>query len=294
MAGIGHPGAEILRKAEAPPDVRAVLEDIQDVMSLPWFPSPWAGYAVRPAVLRLFWSHLREITLNELFVREALAIAGAVHMGAASWYRPTSGVRLEEIARAEPSLQRELDAFEFGLPQLLIQQSALSHLLRGQTVGQAGRIVARAVPGPHRHPDIGLPAWEDLSKEPQSAARQLAQAWSLPRMPEEALALAKWPRFLAHGWRDLKALRMRPEYRSLRRRVADMGEDALGRLRPEAEIPAGDVRSALEEGGDWPGGLDSLKDQVLSFTLILPGMILDNALLRMAAAAWRHEGKGQA
>lgn len=287
MAGTGHIGTEILRKAEAPPDLRPVLEEIQEAMGLPWLPFPWATYARRPALLRLFWSRLSAFTANDLFLRESLAIAGSAHLEASSWYRSASGIRLAEIAGENPSLSRELDAFEFGNPQVLIQQLALSRLLAGHEVGEDGRGMPRR-PAPFRHPEIDYPDWDSLDPGLQALVRHIRHAWSLTMPVPEALALAKWPRFLEHGWEEIRAWRLRPEYRSLRRKVAAMGEDALERLRPRLKPLTGpELAAALADAEEGHGGLDRLKDQVMSFTLILPGMILDNALLRMAAASWR-------
>lgn len=296
MAETGHVHAGILRGAEAPPESRAVLDQVQDAMGLPWLPFPWAAYARRPAVLKLFWDRLAPVTGNDLFLREALAIAGSVHLGVNPWYRPAEGIRLPSISREPPSLLRELDAFEIGLPQLLIQQLALARLLGGHGVGRDGKTVPRrAVAG--RRPDLDFPAWEDLSPPARAAARHIRHAWSLPQAVPEILALAKWPDFLEHAWEEIKAWRPRPEYQGLRRKVADLGEDALERLRPGTSLAPAELRAALEEGDEWPEGLDRVKDQVLSFTLILPGMIVDNALLRQAAAAWREKpasGRGKA
>lgn len=287
MAGTGRIGAESLRKREAPPELQAVMDDIQDTMALPWLPFPWAAYSRQGAVLDLFWKRLRDLTGNELFLRESLAIAGTVHMGISSWYRPAGGIRLAGLDMEPFSLSRELDAFEFGNPQLLIQQMALSRMLRGETVGREGKTVPRARPGPFRWPGLEYPAWEDLPAETSALVRNVRHAWSLPHPVPDVLALAKWPAFLEHAWAELKAWRVRPEYRAMVREIADMGEDALERLRPRTEIREGELGAALEKSGAWPSGVDRLKDQVLSFTMILPGLILDNALLRTAAAAWR-------
>jgi hypothetical protein len=291
MAGIG---SEILRKAEAPREARAALEEIQDMMALPWLPFPWAAYARRPAVLELFWGRLRGFTANDLFLRESLAIAAATHMGVSSWYRPASGERRAGLG--DPQLDRELDAFEYGNPQLLIQHAALTHLLAGRTVGQEGRALPRRS-GPPRGPEIEYPSWEELDASTQALVRHVRHAWSLAHAVPDILALAKWPRFLEHAWEELRVWRLRPEYRSLRNRLAEMAEDALERLRPRTELPAEAFKQALQKGGEWPEGAERVKDQVLSFTLILPGMILDNALLRRAAEAWREKsgsGKGRA
>lgn len=290
MAGIG---SEILRKAEAPREVRDVLEDIQGIMSLPWLPFPWAEYARRPAVLKLFWGRLRELTANDIFLRESLAIAAATHMGVSSWYRPASGGRRAGLS--DPLLERELDVFEYGNPQLLIQHAVLSHLLSGRAVGQEGRALPRRS-GPPRGPEIDYPSWEDLDAPTQALVRHVRHAWSLAHPVPDILALAKWPRFLEHAWEELRVWRLRPEYRSLRNRLAEMGEDALERLRPRTELPASALKEALLEGGEWPEGAERVKDQVLSFTLILPGMILDNALMRRACEAWREKngaGRGR-
>lgn len=295
MAGFGQVQAGILRGAEAPPESRAVLDQVQDAMGLPWLPFTWAAYARRPAVLKLFWDRLEAVTGNDLFLREALAIAGSVHMGASPWYRPAESMRLASITREPPSLFRELDAFEIGLPQLFIQQLALARLLGGHGVGRDGRTVPRRGGG-GRRPEIDFPAWEDLAPPARAAARHIRHAWSLPQAVPELLALAKWPDFLEHAWEEIKVWRLRPEYQTLRRKVSDLGEDALERLRPGTTLASAELRAALEQGEEGPEAMDRVRDQVLSFTLILPGMVVDVSLLRLAAAAWREKpapGRGR-
>jgi hypothetical protein len=245
-------------------------------------------------VLKLFWSRLRDLTANDIFLRESLAIAATTHMGVSTWYRPASGSRLAGLG--DPLLERELDAFEFGNPQLLIQHAALSHLLSGLAVGQEGRALPRRS-GPAPGPEIDYPSWEELDAPTQALVRHVRHAWSLAHAVPDILALAKWPRFLEHAWEELRVWRLRPEYRALRNRLAEMGEDALARLRPRTELPASAFKEALQAGDEWPEGAERVKDQVLSFTLILPGMILDNALMRRAADAWREKhgsGRGRA
>ena len=158
MAGTGHVQAGILRGAEAPPESRAVLAQVQDAMGLPWLPFPWAAYARGPAVLKLFWARLRAVTGNDLFLREAVAIAGSVHRGASPWYRPAEGIRLASRSREHPTLFRELDAFAIGLPQLQIQHLALARLMGGHGVGRDGWTVPRHA-GAARRPEIDGPAW---------------------------------------------------------------------------------------------------------------------------------------
>jgi hypothetical protein len=53
-------------------------------------------------------------------------------------------------------IQRVLNAFTFGNPQLLIQQIALSRTLAGEVVGQEGNADVRRGPNANQHSEIQL------------------------------------------------------------------------------------------------------------------------------------------
>lgn len=286
MAGPGFTDPGTRREGDPSPEIQAILEAIQDAMGLPWLPFPWQAYARQPTILKLFWSRLSAATGSEVFLRESLAIAGSVHMGVSSWFHPSADVSLSGSGSEGVTLAHALDAFEFGFPQLLIQQAALARLLRGLEAGVEGNALPRVRPSPFRHQELTPPSWERLDPETRAAAEELRAAWSIPQTSVEILSLARWPGFLRRAVADLKAVRMRPEYRTWRRRVADMGEDALDRLRPRVSLPEAELRKALRETQTWAARADRLKDMTRSFTIILPSLILDNSLLRMAAAAW--------
>jgi hypothetical protein len=68
------------------------------------------------------------------------------------WYQPGYQIDVDEAQRHQ--IQRVLNAFTFGNPQLLIQQIALSRTLAGEVVGQEGNADVRRGPNAYQHSEI--------------------------------------------------------------------------------------------------------------------------------------------
>ena len=89
-----QPQVQPIDKEEVPPEVRARLDEIQDVMGLPWSPDNWRAYATYPEMLRLFWEQLRPATERDRFLRDALGIAERAYRDVSGWYQPEYTPRL--------------------------------------------------------------------------------------------------------------------------------------------------------------------------------------------------------
>src|SRR5207253_10725777 len=136
-----------------------LLDDIQDTMGIPWPPANWLSYAWYPDVMQLFWRRLKPAVDTESFLRDALNITEHTYREAARWYRPNYQATLTDEERAR--IQWELDAFEFGNPQLLMQQAALSRVFRSDAAGRDGPseprpFEARSLPQRFRQPEMHL------------------------------------------------------------------------------------------------------------------------------------------
>src|SRR5688572_18417743 len=91
---------------------RETVLQMQDVLGIPWAPLAWRAYGRWPKLAGALWERLRPSAETDLFLRDALALAGMAYLGASSWYRPDSRPGLDP----EPAhyIQWELDAFEYG------------------------------------------------------------------------------------------------------------------------------------------------------------------------------------
>ncbi|HZO89048.1 MAG TPA: halocarboxylic acid dehydrogenase DehI family protein [Chthonomonadaceae bacterium] len=262
----------------APAQVKALLDDIQDTMAIPWPPTNWLAYGLYPDVMQLFWERLRPAVATEEFLNDALSITEHAYREASRWYRPNFNPVLTDEERAR--IQWELDAFEFGNPQLLIQQAALSRILRWEAAGQSGPAHPRLLPQRYRQPEMHLIEERQASDMILQLYEDIRRTLDVPVISADYEALAKWPQFLQPAWDDIKPCLNRPEYRSLQEEIARMGQEAEARLRPQVEIHEQEIRAAL---GD-PAEFDTLEYMVSEFTRMMPGLIVTDALLRIGAA----------
>ncbi len=268
-----QPQVQPIDKEEAPPEVRARLDEIQDVMGLPWSPDNWRAYARYPEMLRLFWEQLRPATERDRFLRDALGIAERAYRDVSGWYQPEYTPRLAREDREQ--LAWELDAFEFGAPQLLIQQAVLSRALRGEVVGR-GTGGERRRPSAYRQPEIRLVNERSAPEPVKRLYQEIKRTLGLPLVSAECRALAKWPELLQSAWEDVKRWRERPEYRSLRLELAWLGDEAAARVRPAVRLDEPALRAATGSSA----ALENLRLMVALFTDLLPELIVAGALFR--------------
>ena len=200
-----------MQKTDAPPEVKACLSDIQDTMGIPWKPANWENYATYSEVMQLFWQRLKPAVATEAFLRNSIAIAERAILEVNHWYQPD---RIDLSPSERQQIQRELNAFTFGNPQLLIQQVALSRALQGEIVGRDGT-EPRHGASPYRHTEIQLldeQAVEERSPQLQQY-QDIRQTLGLPFVNSDYQALAKWQTFFLPAWEDVKQWRQRQEYR---------------------------------------------------------------------------------
>jgi hypothetical protein len=270
----------LIDPSEAPPEVQACLNDIQDTLGIPWKPANWRAYALYPNVMQLFWQRLKPVTQTEPFLEAAIAITELVYRDINDWYQPGYPMNLDEGQRRQ--IQRELSAFSFGNPQLLIQQVALSRTLAGDVVGEAGHADVRRGPNAYRHPEIQfIGSTQETSAELQQVYRDIQQTMEIPIVNSDYQALARWSDFLMPAWEDVKRWRDRPEYQLLQQAIVQRAEEATSRLRPVVVVGEAEVRDLL----DNPDDFERIQQMVQMFTNILPELIIQNALFH-----WRLAG----
>lgn len=272
-------GFPLIEPRQAPPEIKACLDEIQDTLGIPWLPMNWRAYALYPEVLQLFWQRLKPVTQTEAFLEHAVAIMAYVYENANDWYQPSFQIHIEEADQHH--IQRELNAFSFGNPQLLIQQVVLSRVLAGETVGQEGNPDSRRGPNLYRHHKIQLideQAVGAFSEEMQRVYRDIKQTLGVPLISSEYQALARWPTFFLAAWEDIKRWRDRPEYGMLRQDIEHLAADAVNRLQPTIWIGKREVRDCL----DNPEDFTHIQQTVQMFEDMLPELIMHDALFHLS------------
>lgn len=265
--------------AQASPEVQACLSEIQDILEIPWLPANWRSYAEYPSVMQLFWKRLKPVTQTEYFLETAIAITEQVYRDINDWYEPS--YQIEVNASDRRHIQRELNAFSFGNPQLLIQQIALSRTLFGEVVGEDGKADHRHGAHPYRHPEIKLITEQSASAEIQQVYRDIQQTMRVSIVNSDYQALAEWSTFFTAAWKDIKLWRDRPEYQLLRESVVQAAENAASRLRPAVFVGEEEIRDLLDD----PEAIDQIRQSVQMFTEILPDLIIQDALFHLGLAS---------
>ncbi|MBW4442588.1 MAG: SDR family NAD(P)-dependent oxidoreductase [Plectolyngbya sp. WJT66-NPBG17] len=271
----------IVDPAKASPEVQACLSEIQDTLGIPWTPANWRAYAIYPSVMQLFWKRLKPATQTEAFLESAIAITEQVYRDIDDWYQPN--YQIEVDAGQQRQIRRELNAFSFGNPQLLIQQIALSRTLAGEVVGEDGKADLRRGPNAYRHPEIQMISEQsvrEISAEMQQIYQDIQQTLGVPIVNSDYQALARWSAFFIAAWEDIKLWRDRPEYHLLKQSIVQRANNAASRLHPAVFVGEQEVRDLL----DNPEDFEQLQQRVQLFTDILPELIIQNALFHMGLA----------
>jgi NAD(P)-dependent dehydrogenase (short-subunit alcohol dehydrogenase family) len=274
-------GFPLIEPSQAPTEIQACLSDIQDTLGIPWIPASWRAYAMYPSVMQLFWERLKPATQTESFLEDAIAITERVYRDTNDWYLPSYQIDVNEAQRHQ--IQRVLNAFTFGNPQLLIQQIALSRTLAGEVVGQEGNADVRRGPNANQHSEIqliGEQSVREISAEMQQVYRDIKQTLGVPIVNSDYQALARWSAFFLPAWEDIKLWRERPEYQLLKQDIVRRAENAANRLCPAVAIGEREVRDRL----DNPEDFERIQQTVQMFKDVLPELIVQDALFHMGLA----------
>ena len=269
---------ELVDKSKASPEVRAKLEQIQDAMGLAWAPANWQAYAMYPEILDLFWERLAPMIGTGTFVNDALQIAQRAYDDVARWYHPGAPHEFESPHRAK--IERELDALEFGNGQLLLMQAALDQALRAGRAGAGGAVIPRPARGHFRKPEIRMVEEEEASEEVRRLYADIRKTLELPIVNSDYKALAKWPTLLRRAWGEVKRVRDREDYRFLTSSIAFAAERAAQRQPRAVQITEAEVRGVLRDNADT----ENLYRMVGMFSALLPGLIVNDAIVRVAVA----------
>jgi short-subunit dehydrogenase len=271
-------GFPLIDLSQAPAEVQHCLSEIQDTLGIPWAPASWRAYAMYPAVMQLFWERLKPVTQTEGFLEDAIAITEQVYRNISDWYQPGYQIDVNESQRRQ--IQRQLNAFTFGNPQLLIQHIVLSRTLSGEVVGEEGHSDKRRGPNAYRHPEIQFTdeqSAQEISVEMQQVYHDIKQTLSIPMVSPDYQALAHWSTFFLAAWEDIKRWRDRPEYQLLKQTVMQQAEAAAHHLHPAVVVGEQEVRDRLENPEDF----ERIQQTVQLFREVLPELIIQDALFHM-------------
>jgi hypothetical protein len=266
----------------APAGTRALFDDIQDVMGVPWVAALWQAYAAYPGVLRLFWRAVRPVTASAAFLDATLDLTRVAHASVARWYEPgpaVLGLALPPTVRRQVTW--ELDAFEYGNPQLLLQQHMIVRALSREPSSSAAPpplpSVARGVSA-FRRPEIRMVGDDEAPAPVRGTFERIRAVLGLPVVNSDYRALAKWPDLLAITWSDIEGWFGFNSYLALRAELSQTATAMAGAVMGEVELDPAEVRNALSESVEW----HTLERLMALFAGLLPGLIVNVAMIRRA------------
>src|SRR5574340_525480 len=196
------PTIKPVKRFEASPEIRNIFEEIQDTMGIPWVPISWQSYAMYPNVLKLFWERLKPVVETKSFLHDAIAITVHAYQDTAVLYKPSYQPTLS--SQECQKIEWELDAFEFGNSQLLIQQEALSQALKSESKSESITTGTPRTASSYRQPEIEMIEEENAPSEIKELYQDIKITLGLPIVNSDYKALAKWLPFFKPAWEDAK------------------------------------------------------------------------------------------
>lgn len=175
-------------------------------------------------------------------------------------------------------LSAALDLYHYANPKLLVFTCAARLALAGERVGGAPGDTRRLVRGVPE----GMHPMEMVDAEPgdprlRRLFADLERVLALPTVNSDYRTLALWPDYLEAAWRALAPIVVGERHR----RASDRLRDHALELPLPVALAAADVRRAGED-------IEQLLDVLARFERLLPGLILNVALLALDGRDLRH------
>lgn len=271
------PHIKPIKKSEASGDIKSIFKEIQDTMGIPWVPANWQSYAMYPNILNLFWKRLKPVVSTKSFLHDAVAITVHAYQDTATWYKPS--YRPEITPRERQKIERELDAFEFGNSQLLIQQEILSQALKYEN---RPKVIFKRLARPvstYRYPEIKMIEEGAAPHNVKKLYQDIKDTLRLPLVNSDYKALAKWMSFFKPAWEDSKKWHEKRRYLALKKKLTSMANESASRF------PVSIGEEEMQEAVGNVSELKNLKRMIKMFTRLLPGLIVNDALFHIGIAA---------
>lgn len=260
-----------------------MLDEIQDALGIPWAPASWRAYAVYPEAMALMWRHVAPVLRTGTFLKEALSITRFAYADVQTWF--PAGVPLELSLSDQRMIRWEIDAFEFGNPQVLLQQLMLVEAFASELPAHAERPEFElpdapfVSPSPYRLPEVQLVEEAAAPENVRRVYADIQATLGIALVNTDYQALAKWPDFLERAWAEVKPWVNAPTYGSLCLRVREQGQAAIGRLGGIEPGLRGDLERLLSEDER-----EHLFSMIAEFTELTPELIVVDALFRVQAS----------
>lgn len=233
----------------------------------------WAGYG---QFLPVMWDAIRANLETRIFedaadqVRaEAVGLAGRLG-------RLDIRSRLSLGESQSYQVLKALDLYHYINPKLLVLTSAVRLALVGQGIRDAAaqmdvELIERGVPA-HMYP------MEMVSDKPddelvKKTFKDIRRTLSLPSINSDYRTLALWPDYLVAAWSSLKPIIQRGGYRQASDELRETARKLALRLPYAIDLSMEKIKEIGED--------EEVLDKTESFEMLLPGLIINIALLEL-------------
>jgi hypothetical protein len=254
------------------------------VLQVPWMGVVTMAFAHYPRFFDALWQGLRPVCTSAPFADACRELRAFTEMGVTALDPAPRASWLAEAGfgdREIDNIRATVEVFSHGnFPYLLIASYARL-LLAGQEVGSD----APAPPFEGRHaPEVDVPfvlmERHHADAPTQTVYDDVMATLGLPFVNTDYRALARWPRYFAQAWDDLKPIVTRPQHAALAGAVYAGAVGAVRRLPNPAGLKADAVRAAADEDAS----IEEISQVVQLFHTLLPGLVVNVAFFRAQLA----------
>ncbi len=264
---------------DAPPQTRAIYDEIRQSLGVPFVSLLFQVYASYPGFLSAHWKIVRPIVESGEFFQLAERLRADAYTRAHNYFEIVNfcpeleGLHFSDGAKQE--LNRVVDLFVYVDPILLLiaacQQQAFDGL-----VG-SGR--PSAMPKKSSRFEINPILVDDDSAEPgpRRMFDEIRQTTGLPFVTQELRALARWPHFLSVYWNFLQPLLTSPIYNECSFGIQESAWSLTKELPGNMEMPLDHMTAAGMSEDD----IASVVRLTQAFTRGLSGSLLNVSIAKI-------------
>lgn len=258
--------------------------DMKAVLQVPWMGVVTMAFAHYPRFFDALWQGLRPVCASTAFVDACRELRAFTEMGVTALDPPRRTAWLADAGfgdREVDNICGTLEVFSHGNFPYLVIASYARLLLAGQEVGAD----APAPPFEGRHaPEVDVPfvlmERHHADAPTQAVYDDVMATLGLPFVNTDYRAMARWPRYFAQAWTDLKPIVTTPQHAALAGAVYAGAVGSVRRLPNPAGLDVDSVQAAAAEDAS----IEEIEQVVQLFHSLLPGLVVNVAFFRAQLA----------
>ena len=264
---------------DAPPEIRALYEEIQQSLGTPFVCLLFQVYASYPGFLAAHWKMLRPVVGSGEFFQLAERLRADAYTRAHNYFEIVNfspeleGLRFSDGAKQE--LNRVVDLFVHVDPLLLLIAASQQQAFDGAVGSGRPAATSNQLTKFETRPILV----DDGSAEPgpRRIFDDIRQATGLPFVTQDLRALARWPDFLSSYWNFLQPLLSSPIYNECSFGIQESAWSLAKELPGSMEMPLETMTAAGMSEDD----LASVVRLTQAFTRGLSGSLLNISIAKI-------------